>query len=149
MKNQMKQKEANTTIGYNLCPSCGRPAQAILADDSTYYVGCPMCGLKNGVCADVSDGLTDEVEEMLRITWNRRCIESTYDVDALEMLRTIGNGYALVRTADDYMVFFTERFEDIKQFLAKGLDVSYTVYHMIDGIMEPLGSAYLVWLGSN
>ena len=147
--NAIKEHELTSKGSYNICPQCGRSARTILTDDDTYYVGCPICGLKNGVCADVSDGLTDEVEEMLRITWNRRCIESTYDVDALEMLRTIGNGYALVRTADDYMVFFTERFEDIKQFLAKGLDVSYTVYHMIDGIMEPLGSAYLVWLVSN
>ena len=146
MKNQMKQKEANTTIGYNLCPSCGRPAQAILTNDSTYYIGCSVCGLCHGVSTVLDGEVTQETADMLRVQWNRHTLEAIYDTDALEVLGTNGNGYALVRPSDAHMAFFATEFADIKRFLAADDDEAYDVYLMIDGILQPLGSAYLVRL---
>jgi Zn ribbon nucleic-acid-binding protein len=142
-------KKIDLENNYNRCPSCGRQAHAFLTEDNLYRVGCLHCGLRHGVSTYV-DEVTEEVREQMRHAWNQHCLSTPITDSALERLDLLGTGYALVRVNDNYIAHFFTEFSKLTEFCkSRDSDNAYNVYLMIDGTLQCLGSAYLLWLAKN
>ena len=142
-------KKINLENNYNRCPSCGRQAHGLLSEDKLYRVGCLHCGLGHGVSTYV-DEVTEEVREQLRKCWNQHCLSIPISDSALESVDIASTGFALVSAEDNYIAHFFSEFSKLTEFFeSRDSNDAYNVYLMIDGTLQYLGSAYLLWLAKN
>ena len=146
---ETKNKTKNTVReeqGYNVCPTCGRRAYALYADDGHYYVGCVYCGLKSGACIHASE-MTEDTAENLRQSWNKMTLNRFWDYEGRESIGIGTGGYVIATNADGCIVHSADSMQEVIEYLEYvGDDISYGIYLHIDGTLQYLGCTYLVWL---
>ncbi len=132
--------------GYNRCPACGRKAQDIMSGD-IYYVGCPYCGMRNGVSTLVEEELTDDIKGKMRTGWNQKVLKSFFEPEALEVIDLSIGGYVLTTMEDGHIAHTAETMQEVMRYLdLVGDDKSYGIYLHIEGTLQYIGSTFLVWL---
>ena len=144
----MKEKQNNTIIsedGYNICPKCGGQAYAITMDAGAYYVGCPYCGLQNGVSCLTDEMDTEDFIEQMRIEWNQKCLKSMYEDDVIVMLGVLNNEYVVVNNVDYHVVHIARDIRELVNFVnSSALATSLEAYVMIDSYLQPLSCSFLI-----
>lgn len=142
-------KKINLENNYNRCPSCGGQVHGLLSEDKLYRVGCLHCGLGHGVSTYV-DEVTEEVREQLRKCWNQHCLSIPISDSALESVDIASTGFVLVNAEDNYITHFFSDFSKLAEFCGRrDCDEAYNIYLMIDGMLQCLGSTYLLYLAKN
>ena len=146
----MKEIAENNTIfrkaGYNICPQCGRHAYAVLVEDGSYRVGCLSCGLRQGVNVLADEEVSDSFIEKNRIRWNQKCLESTYDDDAMEVLGVSNGYYVLTSHSDGHIVYVTENVRDVVRYIETlEYRLPIGIYLMMGNALQYQGSSSLIW----
>ena len=132
---------------YNICPTCGREVHTVLDDHGMYRVGCPYCGLRNGVSTFVEDQPTSDDREIMRKAWNNRVLNGHLNEEVRELLCLKEGGFAIVTNQDGCIVHTADNMKDVIQCLELvGDDRNYGIYLHTDGTFQYLGCTYLAWL---
>ena len=134
-----------TEKGYNFCPECGSKAYAITTEDGTHRVGCLYCGFANGIEKYIGDQNSDEIIELLRRKWNSRCLESEFGEGVVAACGVLEQGFLVAQSKDDYIVYLSNDFAEVLNFIKAHQDTAYTIYENKDGKLSNLGPSFLVW----
>ena len=101
---------------YNICPRCGHPAYAFLMDNNKYCVGCIHCGLQNGLKTLVEGEVTEQYATQMRKAWNMKCLDSEYNVEAMEVLGVYNGNYVLVDNTGYRIIHVAKNVSEVIQF---------------------------------
>lgn len=146
MGNKNNKNQISAELGYNLCPRCGSPAYGITTDDDIHHVGCIYCGFANGVENYIGDCDEEQIREVLRKEWNKRCLNSEFSEEFFEAWDVFRKCYVIPQSTDDYIVYITTKYSEVVDFAMQHQDDPYDLYVVINGALCRLGTTALVWL---
>ena len=147
MENNQKTTNLIPTERYNYCPKCGREAFAFSSERGMYYVGCLHCGMRNGKLNFFEEEISEELKEVFRKEWNLQCLNCEYEDDALEALGISEGSFFLATHGDNYVVHIAKTFKDVKEYIKRvGDSQAFNIYQLLNGVLECIGSTYLMWL---
>lgn len=145
MKEMKKNRNSiKAELGYNFCPKCGSQAYAVTTEDGMHRVGCIYCGFINGIENYIGDHNGEELIELLRKEWNMYCLASEFNENFFATWSALGQGFVIVQSTDDYIVYLTNDFGEILDFIREHQDTSYALYEIKDGKLRNLGPSFLV-----
>ena len=130
---------------YNICPRCGHTAYAFLMDNK-YCVGCIHCGLQNGLNMSAENEVTELYASQMKKTWNLKCLEAEYSMEAMEELGVCNGDYVLVDNVDSEIIHVAKNIREVIQFIKSTENqISVGIYYMGANMLQCLGSSFLVW----
>ena len=136
-------KMAKKENGYNVCPCCGKAPYEMMGDYETYYVGCPFCGIKNGVTSFLEFPLDDEVRSATQKAWNEQCLTAHYSEEVLDQLN-IGIGtFVLASKSNAAIKYIATDMRLMVDILRESSD-SFDVYVRMDDILQHMNFADLL-----